>query len=52
MNAWQTILAVGIGGFGLGVGMIVGTFFTRTLYRYVKRETAPRDEEDNGREIS
>jgi hypothetical protein len=51
MNVWQTIVAVGIGGFGLGMGLMVGTFFTRTLWRYVKRETTPRDELDNGREI-
>lgn len=42
---WPTIVAAGIGGFGLGVGFVVGAYVVRTLRR-LEREYEGRDEED------
>lgn len=35
---WVLVAAAGIGGFGLGMGLVLGAFIARTLRRYMRDE--------------
>jgi ABC-type branched-subunit amino acid transport system permease subunit len=47
MTALETMIAVGLGGFGLGLGLVVGAFVVRALRRYMTENGfRPYDRED------
>lgn len=35
---WVVVLAVGVGGLGLGIGLVIGAFVARMLRRYMSDE--------------
>lgn len=37
-DAWVAIAVAGFGGFGLGLGLVIGAFIARTLRRYMRDE--------------
>lgn len=39
---WLVLTVAGVGGFGLGVGLVVGAFIARTLRRYIREERRDR----------
>lgn len=45
-GAWLVILTAGIGGFGLGMGLVLGAFIARTLRRYMRDEHMKGTEEE------
>lgn len=49
MTPLETMIAVGLGGFGLGVGIVLAAFIARTLRRYMNdEEMKPYDRKRNG----
>lgn len=41
-NIWIAILLFGFGGFGVGIGLLVGAYVIRTLRRYMRDEDEPK----------